>query len=341
MPGLAAVGSLAQGSRGTATGTVPSQKEYGTINGHVTDPARAALQGARVELQPTGLTAVSDSQGQFIVPGVRPGNYTVSVSYIGFAPFSTAIRVTPGQETQINALLQVGSVNQEVVVRGEREAGEIEALNIERTADNIVEVLPTEVITSLPNTNVADALGRLPGVSLERDEGEGKYVQIRGTEPRLSNVTINGVHVSSPERDVRNVKLDVIPASLVDSIQVSKTLSANQDGDAIGGSIDLVTTSLSTRSPDSTVTPPLLTVDLRPSTTAPSASDSGRRSASVLPSGAVTTTTAEATTTSNPLRAPTISRTVTARSRCTSAFIYVNICSAGTAMVLLAAVTIA
>src|SRR5713226_5039108 len=59
----------------------------------------------------------------------------------------------------------------------------------------------------------------------------------------LSNVTINGVHVSSPERDVRNVKLDVIPASLVDSIQVSKTLSANQDGDAIGGSVNLVTKS--------------------------------------------------------------------------------------------------
>lgn len=247
MPGLATVGSLAQATGGTATATAPSQKEYGTINGHVTDAAHAALQGARVELQPTGLTAVSDSEGLFIAPGVPPGNYTVTVSYIGFAPFSTAITVTPGRETLVNALLQVGSVSQEVVVRGEREAGEIEALNIERTADNIVEVLPTEVITSLPNTNVADALGRLPGVSLERDEGEGKYVQIRGTEPRLSNVTINGVHVSSPERDVRNVKLDVIPASLVDSIQVSKTLSANQDGDAIGGSMDLVTRSADDR----------------------------------------------------------------------------------------------
>ena len=60
-------------------------------------------------------------------------------------------------------------------------------------------MLPAEVITSLPNTNVADAVGRLPSVSLERDEGEGKYVQIRGTDPRLSNLTINGVHVPSPE----------------------------------------------------------------------------------------------------------------------------------------------
>jgi len=230
----------AQGT-GEAPGSAPSQKDYGTINGRATDPAHSALQGAQVELQPRGLTAVSDAEGQFTIPGVPPGSYTLTVSYIGFSPFSIPTTVTAGRVTEVDAVLQIGSVNQEVVVRGERERGEIEALNIERTADTIIEVLPSEVITSLPNTNVADALGRLPGVSLERDEGEGKYVQIRGTEPRLSNVTINGVHVSSPERDVRNVKLDIIPASLVEFIEVSKTLSANQDGDAIGGSINLVT----------------------------------------------------------------------------------------------------
>jgi TonB-dependent receptor len=227
---------------GTSTGNVSMAKDYGSIKGHVTDPSRSALQGARVELQPRGLAAVSESEGQFIIPSVPNGTYTLTVTYIGFAPFSTSVKVMGG-ENKIDAILQIGSVNQEVIVRGEREHGEIEALNRERTADTIMEVLPAEVITSLPNTNVADALGRLPAVSLERDEGEGKYVQIRGTEPRLSNVTINGVHVSSPERDVRNVKLDVIPADLVESIEVSKTLSANQDGDAIGGSINLVTRS--------------------------------------------------------------------------------------------------
>jgi len=105
-------------------------------------------------------------------------------------------------------------------------------LNRERTADNILQVLPYDVITSLPNTNIADAVGRLPSVSLERDEGEGKYVQIRGTEPRLSNVTVDGVHLPSPE-SVRNVKLDAIPSDLVESVEVSKTLSPNQEGDAI------------------------------------------------------------------------------------------------------------
>jgi len=140
----------------------------------------------------------------------------------------------------VNAVLQLGTQNESVTVHSDREGGEAEALDIERTADNIVQVLPADVITSLPNTNIADALGRLPSVSLERDEGEGKYVQIRGTEPRLSNVTVDGIHLPSPE-GVRNVKLDAIPADLVESVEINKTLSANQDADAIGGSVNLVT----------------------------------------------------------------------------------------------------
>jgi TonB-dependent receptor len=104
-----------------------------------------------------------------------------------------------------------------------------------------VQVLPAKVITSLPNTNIADAVGRLPSVTLERDEGEGKYVQIRGTEPRLSSVTVNGVPLPSPEANVRNIKLDAVPSDIVDRIEVNKTLLPNQDGDAIGGAVNLVT----------------------------------------------------------------------------------------------------
>jgi TonB-dependent receptor len=217
------------------------QDRNSAINGRITDPEGRALQGARVELQPRGQTAITDSQGQFIISDVPPGDYTLTVSSVGFALFSKPVKIVSGAVAQVDASLQISDVSAEVTVRPERQRGEVEALNRERTADNIVQVLPANVIRSLPNTNVADAVGRLPSVSLERDEGEGKYVQIRGTEPRLSNVTINGIHVSSPEGNVRQVKLDVIPSDLVESIEVSKTLSANQDGDAIGGSINLVT----------------------------------------------------------------------------------------------------
>jgi TonB-dependent receptor len=220
--------------------TGAAQEHRGSITGRVTDQSQAVLQGARIEIEPNGPKAVSDSQGQFTIYGLAPGHYKVSVSYVGFAPFTTELDVSVGQVAHLNAALQVGMKSETVEVRVERQRGEEEALNRERTSDNILQVLPSEVITSLPNTNIADAVGRLPSVSLERDEGEGKYVQIRGTEPRLSNVTINGMHVPSPE-GVRNVKLDVIPADLVESVEISKTLSANQEADAIGGSVNLVT----------------------------------------------------------------------------------------------------
>ncbi len=104
-----------------------------------------------------------------------------------------------------------------------------------------MQVLTSDVIRSLPNANMADALGRLPSVTLERDEGEGKYVQVRGTEPRLTSVTINGTNVPSPESGVRQIKLDAIPADIVESVEINKTLQANMDADGIGGSVNLVT----------------------------------------------------------------------------------------------------
>src|SRR5579859_1499417 len=217
-----------------------AQERNSTITGRVTDSTHALLQGARVELQPTGQTAVSSSKGEFAISGLAAGQYTIIISYVGFTPFTSELNITPGGTANVDAVLQVEAKGEEITVSAGREHGEIEALNRERTADNILQVLPAEVITSLPNTNIADAVGRLPSVSLERDEGEGKYVQIRGTEPRLSNVTVDGVHLPSPEA-VRNVKLDAIPSDLVDSVEISKTLSANQDGDAIGGSVNLVT----------------------------------------------------------------------------------------------------
>jgi len=220
---------------------VLAQDARGSISGSVSDISQAVLPGALVELQPIGKRVVSDAQGQFKISDLASGEYTISVSYVGFAPFTTTAKIAAGQTTYVNATLLIAEKADQVIVSGERLHGEAEAINIQRTAEDIVQVLPAKVITSLPNTNVADAVGRLPSVTLERDEGEGKYVQIRGTEPRLSNTTIDGVNVPSPEGSVRNVKLDVLPSGLVDRIEVNKTLSANQDGDAIGGSVNLVT----------------------------------------------------------------------------------------------------
>ncbi len=213
----------------------------GSITGSTLDSAGSVLRGARVELQPLGRSFSTDDQGHFHFNDVPPAEYILNVTYVGLAPSSQKVTVDAGKANTVNITMQVASRTDEVIVRSERLQGEAEAINLERTSDNLVQILPAKVINSLPNFNIADAVGRVPSVTLERDEGEGKYVQIRGTEPRLSNVTINGVHVPSPEASVRNIKLDTIPSSLVERIEVFKTLLPNQDADAIGGSVNLVT----------------------------------------------------------------------------------------------------
>ena len=213
----------------------------GVIAGRVVDSSGAVLQGAQVRLQPMELTATTDTQGEFSFTNLAPGSYKVQVSYVGFDTFQADVQVTAGQIQRIDAHMQIGSVSEQVIVTAERPHGEVESINRTRAADNILQVLPAEVITSLPNANVADALGRLPSVTLERIEGEGVYIQVRGTEPRLTNVTVDGITIPSPEPTVRQIRLDVIPADLVESVEINKTLAPNIDGDGIGGSVNLKT----------------------------------------------------------------------------------------------------
>jgi TonB-dependent receptor len=220
-----------------------AQTQTGSIAGTVQDAAGSILASAKITIAPTGRQTATNDQGQFRIADLPAGDYTVTVSYIGFASSTASLKVQSGQVATLNQTLQVASGADTVMVSAARLQGEAEAINIERMSSDIVQILPARVITSLPNTNIADAVGRLPSVSLERDEGEGKYVQIRGTEPRLSNVTINGVNVPAPEVTVRNIKLDAVPSNIVERIEVYKTLSADQDGDGIGGNVNLVTKS--------------------------------------------------------------------------------------------------
>ena len=218
-----------------------AQERRAVITGLVTDSSKAILQGASVELQPIGTKTVTDNTGQFNMTDIPAGTYTLTISFVGMATYSRQTTVAAGETARLDLEMQIASPSESVTVTSGEIHGEAEAINRERTADNIVQVLPSDIITSLPNANVADAIGRLPSVTLERDEGEGKYVQIRGTEPRYSNVTIDGVNVPSPESGVRQIKLDTIGSDLVESVEINKTLLANMDGDGIGGSVNLRT----------------------------------------------------------------------------------------------------
>ena len=87
----------------------------------------------------------------------------------------------------------------------------------------------------------AEAVQRVPGIVVQRDQGEGRYVLIRGTEPRLSATTINGERIGTTENTSRQIPLDTIPADLLGAVEVTKAFTPDMEGDSIGGRVNLVT----------------------------------------------------------------------------------------------------
>jgi len=220
-----------------------AQGRGGTIAGHVTDPAAKAVAGATVRVIGTRWSARARDDGAFRIENMPAGHYRLHISLIGFLPDTASVGVSDGATSEVSVRLQPAAVDLPAVLVTAHRLGETKAvaLDHQQAADNLLTVLSGDEIRSLPNGNAAEAAGRMPDISLERDEGEGKFVQIRGTEPRLSNVTVDGVHIPGTEQGDRVVKLDDVPSDILGAIEVSKTLTADMDADAIGGSLNLVT----------------------------------------------------------------------------------------------------
>jgi TonB-dependent receptor len=193
------------------------------------------LPGARISILETGNGTAAELDGSYQVV-VPAGNYHFVFGYLGFQSDTLLISVSEGQTVTHNVRLFAPLNLEEVVI-----SGKSSALNQQQSADNIKNVVSSEQIGRFPDPNVAEALQRVPGVNIERDQGEGRYVLVRGLSPKFTNVSINGEQISSPEAGVRYVALDAVPADQLASMEVNKSLLPDMDGDAIGGSVNLIT----------------------------------------------------------------------------------------------------
>lgn len=152
-----------------------------------------------------------------------------------------ALVIAPAAHAQAPADDATGDgANAEIVVTGLRQA-QIRAIDEKRIADNVVETLAANDVGKLPDQNVAEAVKRLPGLSVANDQGEGRYVIIRGIDPNLINVTLNGQTLPAPEAGGRVVKLDDLPSGIIQAVTVTKSLLPDQDANAIGGAVDIRT----------------------------------------------------------------------------------------------------
>ncbi len=212
----------------------------GDVSGKVTGSSSGDfLPGANVMLDGTNYGTSSDRFGNYKIGGVPEGDYTLKVTYVGYADFSDSVTVG-SDDVMVDVSLDVNYVSMEGVNVTGLAQGQAKALSQQKSAGNIKNVVSRDQMEKFPDQNVADVLQRLPGVALESDHGEGRYVQIRGAEASLNTTTINGVKVPSPE-DVRKISLDIIPSYSLGSVEVTKAITPDMDADAIGGHVNLIT----------------------------------------------------------------------------------------------------
>lgn len=156
--------------------------------------------------------------------------------WVGFTVSALAIAIASERLSAADAAATGATEHVEVVGQA---ASIDQALKEQRNSDNIESVVHADGVAQLPDANVAEAVQRLPGISVERDQGEGRFVSVRGLGPDLNSVTINGTLVPSPQSARRAVALDVLPSELVQSLSVIKTLTPDMDANSLGGTVDV------------------------------------------------------------------------------------------------------
>lgn len=223
--------------------SILSFAQTGLVTGNIVDKNQQLnLPGATLKLKPGNHYTVSNQQGKFEFLGVPAGTYTLEVTYIGYQTLSQEVAVAAGKTTDLQLKLEAGGIaGKEVLVVGDRLRGQAKALNQQRNNPNITNIVSADQIGRFPDANVGDAIKRIPGITMQNDQGEARNIIIRGLAPELNSVTLNGDRIPSAEGDNRRVQMDLIPSDMVQTIEVNKTLTPDMDADAIGGSVNLVT----------------------------------------------------------------------------------------------------
>lgn len=216
------------------------------ITGKVVDENGLAMPGATIlisDLEQVG--AYSDRDGYFTMYNVPAGDHTVKVTYIGYKEMTQDVSAD-GSLVNLSFQLDPGvSLGTEVIILGDRLKGQAKAINKQKNNQNITNIVAADQIGRFPDANVGDAMKRIPGITMQGDQGEARNIIIRGLQPQLNSIMINGNRIPSAEGDNRNIQMDLIPADMIQTIEVNKAVTPDMDADAIGGSVNLVTRSAS------------------------------------------------------------------------------------------------
>jgi len=212
------------------------------IQGKVTDGATGtALAGANVFLKGTAVGTTTDLEGSYSINNAPEGDFVLVATYIGYKRYESSVSIQGDRKiTQnIKMIYTMVSMN-EVQITAQRE-GQVAAINQQISSDQIVNVVSQERIQELPDANAAEAIGRLPGVAVRRSGGEAQKVLIRGLDAKFATITLNGIEIPATNSENRDVDLSVLSQDALAGIEVYKSLTPDQDADAIAGTVNLLT----------------------------------------------------------------------------------------------------
>ncbi len=215
----------------------------GNLRGHVFDKISSnGLPGANVYLEGTVIGTASDIQGNFVINNIATGKHNVVISYVGYQKKIVQVIIMPNKTSVIDVAMSWDSAltTKEIVVTGQLE-GQAQAINQQISSDRIVNVVSEQKIQELPDANAAESIGRLPGVAVQREGGEADKIMVRGLDPRFTNVTMNGIQIPGTDFNDRSIDLSLISQSSLAGIELYKALTADQDADAIAGTVNLIT----------------------------------------------------------------------------------------------------
>ncbi|AXP80407.1 Colicin I receptor precursor [Mariniflexile rhizosphaerae] len=216
--------------------------QNGNIKGVIADENGIAVPGATVLIEELKKGAVSDFDGTFTIIGIPEGTYHLSIKYLGYSDFKKEAIVSNSETTTLYVTLSSKNTElDEVEITGYSLGGQARALNAQKNKQNITNIVSTDQIGKFPDANIGDAVKRIPGITMQVDQGEARNIIIRGLSPQLNSVTLNGSRIPSAEGDNRNVQMDLIPADMIQTIEVSKAITPDMDADALGGSVNLIT----------------------------------------------------------------------------------------------------
>lgn len=213
----------------------------GAISGRIIDEQNLPLPGASIFLKEIEQGTSSDANGFYRFSGISTGKYTLTVSYIGYETQSKMIEVS-NEVVEVDFKITEGIALKEIVISSYMQ-GQNKAINQQKNSVNITNIVSADQVGRFPDANIGDALKRIPGINVQYDQGEARFGHVRGTAPEFNSVMLDGDRIPSAEAETRSVQLDLVPADMIQTVEVNKVVTPDMDADAIGGAINLITKS--------------------------------------------------------------------------------------------------